>query len=57
MTKAGPKPEPTPFERLRDFARKIVAVPKAEINEKEAEYRLEREKIKKVGARAVRKAL
>jgi hypothetical protein len=42
MTKAGPKPEPTPFERLRDFARKIVAVPKAEINEKEAEYRLER---------------
>ena len=38
MMKADPKPEPSPFERLRDFARRIVAVPKAEIDEQEAEY-------------------
>jgi hypothetical protein len=37
---------PTPFERLRDFARRVVAVPKAEIDEQEAEYQLERAKLK-----------
>jgi hypothetical protein len=29
----------SPFERLKRFARVIVAVPKTEVAEKEAEYR------------------
>jgi hypothetical protein len=46
MMKAGAKPEPTPFERFRDFARKIIAVPRAEIDQQEAEYQRERAKRK-----------
>jgi hypothetical protein len=29
----------TPFERFRDFARKVVSVPKGEIDERERAYR------------------
>jgi hypothetical protein len=38
----------SPFERLKRFARAIVAVPKAEIAEKEAEYREQRTKRKQL---------
>jgi hypothetical protein len=31
-------PEPSPFKRFEDFARRIVAVPKSELDEKQAEY-------------------
>ena len=44
--KDQPKPELTPFERFWDLARRIVAVPKAEIDEQEAEYQRQREKRK-----------
>ena len=30
--------EPSPFKRFEDFARRIVAVPKRELDEKQAEY-------------------
>jgi hypothetical protein len=32
----------SPFERFKQFARAIVAVPKTEIEQQEAEYRSER---------------
>lgn len=38
------KPEPHPFEKFRDFAAKIIAVPKAEADEQERKWREEREK-------------
>jgi hypothetical protein len=38
--------EPTPFERFWDFARRIVAVPKAEIDEQEAKYQRQRKERK-----------
>lgn len=31
MTKARPKPDPTPFEKMRELTRRLVAVPKSEI--------------------------
>jgi hypothetical protein len=38
-----PKPdELSPFERLKRFARAIVAVPKSEITEQETEYQRKR---------------
>jgi hypothetical protein len=41
------KPEDlSPFERFWDFARRIIAVPKAEIDEQEAEYQRQRAKRK-----------
>ena len=40
-------PEPTPFEKFTDFARRIVNVPKAEADRKEKEWREERIKSKK----------
>lgn len=37
------KPEElSPYERFREFARRIIAVPKAEIDEQQAEYQRER---------------
>jgi hypothetical protein len=33
-----------PFERFRQFAKKVMAVPKAEIDKREAEYKHERHK-------------
>lgn len=42
--------ELSPFERFQLFMRAIVAVPKAEIEEQEAEY--QRERAKRKGLRA-----
>lgn len=46
MSESNPSaaPEPTPFEKFRDFARRIVAVPKAEADAKEKEWREDRAK-------------
>ena len=41
------KPEPSPFEKLRDFTRQVLSVPKAEIDRREAEYQEERTKKKR----------
>jgi hypothetical protein len=50
---AKPQPEDlSPFERFWDFARRIIAVPKAEIGKQEAEYQLQRAKQKQRGLRA-----
>lgn len=38
--------EPTPFEKFRDFAKKIVSVPKSEIDRREIAYKKARKKIK-----------
>jgi hypothetical protein len=38
------KPELSPFERFREFARRIIAVPKAEIDKQEKAYQRERKK-------------
>lgn len=32
----------TPFQRLTEFARRVIAVPKAEIDEQAKKYRLRR---------------
>lgn len=32
-------PEPSPFERFEEFARKVISVPKATIEERERAYR------------------
>jgi hypothetical protein len=43
--KGSPSPDPltappqTPFERFEEFARKVVSVPKAEMDERERAYR------------------
>jgi hypothetical protein len=42
--------ELSPFERLKRFARAIVAVPKSEIAEQEAEYQRQRAKQKELRA-------
>jgi hypothetical protein len=42
--------EQTPFERFVEFARKIVAVPKSEIDEQERIYKSQRRTRKKKGA-------
>jgi hypothetical protein len=44
MSDSTPAPEPHPFEKFRDFARKIIAVPKAEADEQERKWREERAK-------------
>jgi hypothetical protein len=46
MNKKPTQPDVTPFERFRDFARRIIAVPKAEIDKQEAEYQRQRKKEK-----------
>jgi len=38
--------EPTPFERFTDFTRRIIAVPKAEMEKKAKEYKKRRSKRK-----------
>jgi hypothetical protein len=38
----------SPFERFREFARRIIAVPKAEIDKQEAKYQRQRALRKKV---------
>ena len=40
------QPDLSPFERFREFARSIIAVPKTEIEKQEAKYQRERKKRK-----------
>jgi len=35
--------EPTPFERFTDFTRRIIAVPKAEVEKQKRSYRKRRQ--------------
>lgn len=37
-----PAREPTPFERFTDFTRRIIAVPKAEVEKQKRDYRRKR---------------
>jgi hypothetical protein len=41
------KPVPTPFEKFRESARKLISVPKAEIDRREAEYKKARKNKRK----------
>ena len=41
MSEAAPS-EPTTFDKFKDFARRIIAVPKAEADKKEREWREQR---------------
>lgn len=36
------KPDPTPFEKFQQFAKKVLSVPKVEIDRREAEYQRKR---------------
>lgn len=36
------KPDPTPFENFQQFAKKVLSVPKAEIDRREKEYKKKR---------------
>jgi hypothetical protein len=42
MTEAKPPEQPTPFDKFREFTRRVVSVPKAEIDRREKEYKLAR---------------
>ena len=39
-----PPPSETPFQRFEEFARKVLSVPKAEIDKRERAYRERRKK-------------
>lgn len=39
-------PEQTPFERFEEFARRVVSVPKGELDERERAYREDRKRRK-----------
>jgi hypothetical protein len=36
--------EPTPFEKFRDFTKRVVSVPKTVIDQREKEYKAERKR-------------
>ena len=40
-------PTPTPFQRLTEFARRVIAVPKAEVDEQAKKWRRRRKQRKK----------
>ncbi len=42
-----PKGGQSEFEKFEDFARKVVAVPKSEVDEQEKKYQAERKRKKK----------
>ena len=42
MNNEPPNPEPTPAEKFRAFAQRVVSVPKAVIDQREAEYQKQR---------------
>jgi hypothetical protein len=44
--------QPTPFEKFREFVRKVVSVPKSEIDRREAEYQRERKRIRRKRAKS-----
>lgn len=39
----SPPPEQTPFQRFEEFARRVISVPKTEIDERERSYRESRQ--------------
>jgi len=41
------KNQPTPFEKFREFTRRVVSVPKTEIDRREREYQKARKRAKK----------
>ncbi len=43
-TEAASPPSRSPFERFEDFARKVVSVPKAEIDRRERTYKEKKRK-------------
>jgi len=45
------KPDLSPFERFREFARRIIAVPKAAIDREETKYQRNRKKQKGLRSR------
>lgn len=47
MSAPEPARPPTPFQRLTEFARRIIAVPKAEVDEQAKKYRRRRAARKK----------
>ncbi len=49
---AGGRPPLTPFQRFTDFARRLIAVPKAEIDEKAREYERRKKERKRRRAKA-----
>lgn len=55
MSKETDKSEPTPFEKMRDLAAKVVSVPKSEMDRREAEWRKERESVSKRNAKVLGK--
>jgi hypothetical protein len=42
MQSQTPKPEPSPAEKFRAFAQKVISVPKTEIERREGEYQKRR---------------
>lgn len=44
-----PNEKETPFEKFKEFTRKVVSVPKAEIDRREREYQESRKK-KRIGS-------
>lgn len=42
-TTAKAEPEPSPAEKFRQFAKRVLSVPKAEIERREAEYKATRQ--------------
>lgn len=49
------KPEPHPFERLKDAMKQILTVPKAEILRREAEYRKQRKESRRKNSNDVQR--
>ncbi len=47
-TTAKAEPEPSPAEKFRQFAKRVLSVPKAEIERREQQYQKERAKKKHV---------
>jgi hypothetical protein len=45
----SPPPEQTPFQRFEEFARRVISVPRTEIEERERAYREERGERKLAG--------
>jgi len=50
MSNKSDKTAENPFERFRQFAKKIVTVPKTEIDKRESEYRKHRQAVRKAKA-------
>ena len=44
-------PTPTPFQRLTEFARRVIAVPKAEVDEQARKYRRRRDRKRREAAK------